>query len=135
MSSITGTTTRSQRVLNLISFHPHGWVQARGPVLLAVLVVGAWVAAVVLAIVGLPSTGSWERIIVTAAGAGSVALVLWPRTTHPSDAWDQGVEEGRLIEREDHRLAAEAERLRSGSVPRQRATSTRLSLLTPRDAR
>ena len=60
----------------------------------------AWFAAVVLAFINSPGMTPWEHIVLTVAGAGSVSLAFWPRTTHPQDAWDGGIEEGRRLERE-----------------------------------
>ena len=68
------------------------------PYLIAI-VSAAWLAAIALAVVASPETGGWERLTLTIAGAGTVSLVFWPRTTHPDLAWEGGIAEGRRLER------------------------------------
>ena len=67
-------------------------------------VLAVWVTAVVLAMVGLLRTEvdmtAWTSLVMNVGGPAWVLVALWPRTTHPDDAWDLGIEEGRRLERE-----------------------------------
>jgi len=71
------------------------------------LIVGVsvvWVAAVVLSAVAAlqsePDMTVLTNLAMNAAGPATVLVALWPRTTHPTDAWEGGIEEGRRLERE-----------------------------------
>jgi len=78
-------------------------MSSRSRTLILGAVGGAWVLSLGWGACGAITVGDWnglEQVLVNAAAPATVLVALWPRTTHPSDAWEGGIEEGRRLERE-----------------------------------